>query len=84
MQLALAMMPLGRLRVWSGLISGTTSGTSRSMRNAPELSTATAPRVTATGAHSAETSSGTSNIATSTPSNASAVSSRTVNSSPRQ
>ena len=54
------------------------------MRNAPELSTATAPRAAAIGAHSAETSSGTSNIATSTPSNASGVSAITVSSSPRQ
>ncbi|CAB4999943.1 unannotated protein [freshwater metagenome] len=53
------------------------------MRNAPELSTTTAPRDAAIGAHSAETSSGTSNIATSIPSNASGESATTVNSSPR-
>src|SRR5262245_37653708 len=77
------MMPFGRLRSCSGLISGTTSGTSGSIRNAPELSTATTPRDTAIGAHSAETSSGTSNIATSTPSNASGARACTVSSSPR-
>ena len=53
------------------------------MRNAPELSTTTAPRDAAIGAHSAEISSGTSNIATSIPSKLSGVSATTVNSSPR-
>src|SRR5690348_13802257 len=67
-QFGLAMMPLGRFAACSGLTSGTTSGTAGSMRNAPELSTATAPRAAATGAHAADTSSGTSNMATSTPS----------------
>src|SRR6516165_5631558 len=68
------MMPLGRSAAICGLTSGTTSGTSGSMRNAPELSTTTAPRAAAIGAHCAETSSGTSNIATSTPLNTSALS----------
>ena len=53
------------------------------MRNAPELSTTTAPRDAAIGAHSAEISSGTSNIATSMPSKLSGVRATTVNSSPR-
>ena len=70
-QFAFAMIPFGRLASCSGLISGTTSGTSGSIRNAPELSTATAPWPAAIGAHAAETSSGTSNMATSMPSNAS-------------
>src|SRR5665811_1260131 len=70
-QLGLLMMPLGRLRTWAGLTSGTTSGTSGSIRKAPELSTATAPCDTAIGAHWVAMSSGTSNIATSTPSKAS-------------
>ena len=70
-QLGFEMIPLGRLRPPPGFTSGTTSGTSGSIRNAPELSTATAPRAAAIGAHCAETSSGTSNIATSTPSNTS-------------
>ena len=67
-QFGFAMMPRGRLRAAFGLTSGTMSGTSTSIRNAPELSTAIAPRDTAIGAHSAEISSGTSNIAMSTPS----------------
>src|SRR5215467_10248715 len=66
------MMPFGRLATCSGLTSGTTRGTSGSMRNAPELSTTTAPRAAATGPQRADTSSGTSNMATSTPSKTSA------------
>src|SRR5664280_1039230 len=66
-QFGLLMMPRGRCRAASGLTSGTTSGTSSSIRKAPELSTTTAPYDAATGAHCADTSSGTSNIATSTP-----------------
>ena len=51
-QLGLLMMPFGRVRdVRAGLTSGTTSGTSGSIRKAPELSTTTAPRSTAIGAH---------------------------------
>ena len=42
-QLGLAMMPRGRTRASSALHSGTTSGTSASMRNALELSIITAP-----------------------------------------
>src|SRR4026207_726508 len=61
------MIPRGRFRISSALTSGTTRGTSGSIRNAPELSTATAPRAAATGAHCAETSSGTSNTATPPP-----------------
>ena len=83
-QLALLMMPRGRRRIASWLTSGTTSGTSRSIRNAAELSTTVAPRETATGAHSSDTSSGTSNIATSMPSKTSAFSSYTGSSWPRQ
>src|SRR6516165_1945462 len=82
-QFGLAMIPLGRSATISGLTSGTTSGTSGSMRNAPELSTATAPRAAATGAHAAETSSGTSNMATSTPSKTSSASATTSVSWPR-
>jgi hypothetical protein len=47
------------------------------------LSTTTAPRAAATGAHSADTSSGTSNMAMSTPSNAAADSTWTATSAPR-
>src|SRR5262249_47488577 len=77
------MMPLGRLATISGLTSGTTSGTSGSIRNAPELSTTTAPRAAAIGAHCAEISSGTSNMATSTPSKTSALSACTSARLPR-
>ena len=49
-QLGLAMMPLCFLAS-SGLISGMTSGTSGSMRNALELSTNTAPALTMAGAN---------------------------------
>ena len=84
MQFGFEIIPLGRFLTCSGFTSGTTSGTSGSIRKAPELSTATAPREAAIGAHSFETSSGTSNIATSIPSNASGESATTVNSSPLQ
>ena len=66
-QFGLEMIPFGRRLTSSGLTSGTTSGTSGSILKAPELSTQIAPRDAAIGAHSAETSSGTSNIATSIP-----------------
>ena len=82
-QFGTEMMPFGPRPAASGLTSGTTSGTSGSIRNAPDLSITTTPRAAATGAHSAETSSGTSNIARSTPSNTSGVSARTSTSSPR-
>ena len=71
MQFGFEMMPFGRVKAASAFTSGTTSGTSGSIRNAPELSTAIAPRSAAIGAHCADTSSGTSNIAMSTPSKAS-------------
>ncbi|CAB4582262.1 unannotated protein [freshwater metagenome] len=83
MQFGLLIIPFGRSLVFSPFTSGTTSGTPGSIRNAPELSTAMAPRAAAIGAHCAETSSGTSNMATSTPSNTSGASACTVTSSPR-
>ena len=49
-QLGLEMMPWWRFTS-SGLISGTTSGTSSDMRNALELSTNTAPAFTMAGAN---------------------------------
>src|SRR6185312_10206757 len=82
-QLGTEMIPFGRSKAACGLTSGTTSGTWGSERNAPELSTTMTPRSAATGAQTAETSSGTSNIARSTPSKASGVSSWTVTWSPR-
>ena len=81
-QFGTEMMPLGRLFAASGLTSGTTSGTSGSIRNAPDLSITTAPRDAATGAQSTETSSGTSIITRSTPSNTSGVMAWTSTSSP--
>ena len=83
-QFGLEIIPRGRFLTSCGFTSGTTSGTSASMRKAPELSTTTAPREAAIGAHSAEISSGTSNIATSIPSKASGESATTVSSSSRQ
>ncbi|CAB4832811.1 unannotated protein [freshwater metagenome] len=83
MQFGFEIIPLGRFLISCGLTSGTISGTSASIRNAPELSTTTAPRAAAIGAHSAEISSGTSNIATSMPSKASGDSATTVSSWPR-
>src|SRR5882724_4997289 len=82
-QFGLAMMPFGRSETFAAFTSGTTSGTSGSIRKAPELSTATAPRSAAIGAHCALTSSGTSNRAMSTPSNTSGASASTVMSLPR-
>ena len=54
----LAMIPLGRLRTWRGLTSGTTSGMSGSPRSAELLSMTTAPRAAAIGAHRAATIEG--------------------------
>ena len=82
-QFGLAIIPRGRFCVCSAFTSGTTSGTSESIRNAPLLSTATTPLAAAIGAQMAEISSGTSNIATSTPSNAVSVNSSTTTSWPR-
>ena len=83
-QFGFEIIPLGRFLISFGFTSGTTNGTFLSIRNAPELSTTTAPRCAAIGAHSAEISSGTSNIAISIPSKASGESATTVSSSPRQ
>ena len=81
-QFGLEIIPLGLFLACSGFTSGTTSGTSGSIRKAPELSTATAPLEAAIGAQISEISSGTSNIAISIPSKDSGVSSTTVSSSP--
>ena len=81
-QLGLAMMPLC-FRASRGLISGTTSGVCGSMRNADELSTTTAPALTATGANRLLLSPPAENKARSTPANELSVSSSTVYSRPR-
>ena len=81
-QLGLEMIPFGLLFAISGLTSGTTSGTSGSIRKAAELSTTTTPFAAAIGPHSAEISSGTSNMAMSIPSKASGERATTVSSLP--
>ncbi len=65
-QLGLAMMPLWSL-IRRALISGTTSGTSGSMRKAELLSTTTAPAFTASGAYCLEMPLPAENSAMSTP-----------------
>ena len=69
-QLGLAMIPLFQAMSW-GLTSGTTSGTSGSIRKALELSTTTAPAAAAIGLHSRETPPGVLERTMSTPRNAS-------------
>ena len=80
-QLGLAMMPS-----WSPASSGFTCDTTRgmpgSMRHCDELSMTTAPRATASGASTLETSPPAENSAMSTPSKASAVASWTAHSRP--
>ena len=53
-QLGLATMPLGRCARASAFTSGTTSGTSGSMRQAEELSITVAPACATTGARARE------------------------------
>src|SRR5712671_4319306 len=81
-QLGLAMIPLCS-RTLPGLISGTTSGTPASMRNAEELSTTTAPLLTATGAKRLDVELPAENNPMLTPPNPSSVSSRTASGLPR-
>src|SRR5262245_41124618 len=71
-------MPLGTLRRASALTSGTTSGTSGSMRQALELSTTTAPARAAMGLYSRLTTAGVLDRTRSTPANASGRSGSTV------
>src|SRR5438128_12052755 len=81
-QLGLAMMPLCS-RTLPGLISGTTRGTPASMRNADELSTTTAPLLTAMGAKRLDVELPAENKPMSTPLKPSSVSSRTARGLPR-
>ena len=81
-QFGLAMMPLCHFTS-AALISGTTSGTLSSMRNALELSTTTQPALAAMGANSFEMLPPALNSAMSMPANESFVSSVTVMSCPR-
>src|SRR5262245_39384368 len=71
-QFGLATMPFGMCRKASALTSGTTSGTSGSMRQALELSMTTAPARAASGDDSRLTEAGVLDSTTSTPANASA------------
>src|SRR3954467_13149681 len=70
-QLGLATMPLGMWRRASALTSGTTSGTSGSMRQALELSMTMAPALAAIGLYSRLTRAGVLDRTISTPANAS-------------
>jgi hypothetical protein len=63
-QLGLAMIPLGRTLAAAMLTSGTTSGTSGSMRHALELSMTTAPACAAMGPYSRDTDAPALNNAT--------------------
>ena len=81
-QFGLAMMPLCFFTS-AALISGITSGTASSMRNALELSTTTQPALAAMGANSFEMPPPALNSAMSMPLNESFVSSVTVMSCPR-
>src|SRR5437762_14080104 len=70
-QLGLATIPLGMDRRASALTSGTTSGTSGSMRQALELSMTMAPALAAIGLVSRLTDAGVLDRTMSTPANAS-------------
>ena len=78
-QFGLAMTPLCQLTS-PGFTSGTTSGTSSSMRNALELSIMTAPWETTASRMAFDTEPPAENSAMSTPSNDSGVISCTVSS----
>jgi hypothetical protein len=82
-QLGTAMMPLcSRMR--RALISGITSGTSASIRNAEELSMTTAPAFAAVGENLRETELPAENSARSTPAKEPSVSSSMTISCPRK
>ena len=83
-QLGLAMMPLGRFAAASMFTSGTTSGTSGSIRHALELSITTAPRAAAAGASSREAEAPALKSAISTPSKAAGSASLTSIEPPRK
>jgi len=83
-QLGLAMMPLGGFLMRRAFTSGTTSGTSGSMRQAEELSTTIVPRSAAIGPHSRERAAPAEKSAMSTPANASGEGTFTIKSRPHQ
>ncbi len=80
-QLGLATMPLGMERSSAALASGTTRGTSGSMRHAEELSITMAPAATNRGASTRETEAGAEHSARSIPER-SAVSASSTTTSP--
>src|ERR1700679_1420583 len=77
-QLGLATMPLGMERSSAALASGTTRGTSGSMRQAEELSITVAPAATSRGASSRETEAGAEQRARSIPERSSVSASSTA------
>ncbi len=79
----LAMMPRGRSATLRGLTSGTTRGTSGSMRNSVLLSMATTPRAAASSTQCRAIEGGMSKMQTSMPSKNSGVSASMTTSSPR-
>ena len=83
LQFGLAMIPRGRVAAAAMFTSGTTSGTSGSIRQALELSITTAPRAAAAGPSSREAAAPALKSAMSTPSKAEGSASRTSISPPR-
>src|SRR5271154_1705046 len=82
-QLGLATMPLGMERSSAALASGTTRGTSGSMRQAEELSMTMAPAAASRGASARETDAGAEHRARSMPErSAVSASSTTISPSP--
>src|ERR1700722_5498093 len=79
-QLGLATIPLGMVRSSAALASGTTSGTSGSMRQAEELSITMAPAATSRGASSRETEAGAEQRARSMPDRSAVAASSTTTS----
>ncbi len=83
-QLGLATIPLGRsARAWA-LTSGTTSGTSGSMRHAEELSTTVTPAAAAFGASDRLAVAPAEKRARSRPAQSAVAASSTATASPRQ
>src|SRR5437879_12341676 len=83
-QFGLATIPLGIFRSASALTSGTTSGTSGSIRQALELSMTMAPARAAIGLDSRLTEAGVDDRTLSMPANASARTGPTGHGSPRK
>ena len=84
LQLGFAMMPFAGLRPATRFTSGTTNGTSGSIRQALELSMTVAPAAAAAGARSRDAALPALNSATWTPANASGEATVTATSAPRK